>query len=133
MNGIVLENISIKKDEKTTDSSQRESVKTNLLSLSAFPFFSTSVSIMGVSGFEKKYITTKASFSFISTYGQALLFLDSLEKSLGLINITALSFSPQEQKSGVKMGVGTAYYQYKLEIETYSLRAFSPEVTLPIK
>lgn len=71
-----------------------------------------------------KYATTKASFSFTSTFETFQSFLDDLEKSLGVIDVTSLSFSP--------VSVGTSAvaprtplpqtYQYVMAVETYSLK-----------
>lgn len=121
LNGIVLENINVEKAENSPTSSQGESLKKNLITLPSFPYAPTPASSGGVPS-EKKYVTTKAHFSFNAPYKEALVFLNNLEKSLGLINITALSFSPQEQKSGTKAGSGSISYRYTLELETYSLR-----------
>lgn len=76
-------------------------------------------------GAEKKYATTKASFSVVATYSGFLLFLDDLEKSLGLINVTSLSF--QELGSGEIVEKTTTngiplLYQFMVEVESYSLK-----------
>lgn len=72
---------------------------------------------------EKKYTTTKASFSLITTYEKFIPFLNDLEKSLGLINITAVSFEEYNDVSSAKsLGKGSPVYQYKVELETYSLK-----------
>ncbi len=74
----------------------------------------------------KKYVTTKASFSFITTYGKSIVFLSDLEKSLGIISITDLSF--QEHVGGSKASnianiqKNILLYKYIVEIETYSLK-----------
>lgn len=125
LNNLVLEDISIEKKEKSPTSSQGESVKKNSIILPSFPYTPTSGSSDASSGgitSEKKYVTTKARFSFSAPYKEATVFFNNLEKSLGLINITALSFSPQEQKSGIKGGSGVISYRYTVELETYSLR-----------
>lgn len=125
LNGIVLEDISIEKGEKSPTSSQGESVKKNLITLPSFPYAGAVGSLDASSReipSEKKYVTTKVRFSFSAPYKEAIVFFNNLEKSLGLINITALSFSPQEQKSGIKGGSGAISYRYTVELETYSLR-----------
>lgn len=57
-----------------------------------------------------KYATTKATFTFTSDYETFQLFLNDLEKSLGLIKVSYLEF------------VSLPAYQYAMEIETYSLK-----------
>lgn len=73
---------------------------------------------------EKKYATTKASFSVITTYEKFLLFLDDIEKSLGLITVTSLSFREYQESSNARVSAtsGPSLYQYTVEIETYSLK-----------
>lgn len=73
---------------------------------------------------EKKYIATRASFAFAATYSGFLLFLDDLEKSLGLINITSLSFKELSNSSEEKVTQSNlpSLYQFNIEIETYSLK-----------
>ena len=73
---------------------------------------------------QKKYGVTKASFALAATYSGFLLFLNDLEKSLGLINITSLSF--KELAAGADEKVVQKdlppLYQFNIEIETYSLK-----------
>lgn len=57
-----------------------------------------------------KYATTKATFTFTADYETFQLFLNDLEKSLGLIKVSYLEFASQPT------------YQYAMEIETYSLK-----------
>lgn len=59
---------------------------------------------------ENKYATTKASFTFTASYGAFQLFLNDLERSLGLIKVSYLEFT------------ATPTEQYSMEIETYSLK-----------
>lgn len=83
----------------------------------------TSAAKEGV-GSEKKYIATKVSFSFTTTYSGFLLFLNDLEKSLGLINITSLSFkeiAANADEKGNQKGL-PLLYQFSIDIETYSLK-----------
>lgn len=79
----------------------------------------------------KKYETTKAKFAFTATYETFQLFLNDLEKSLGLMDITALSFIPlPEDKSTLRSGRELAnskvplppIYQFTVEMEAYSLK-----------
>ncbi len=75
---------------------------------------------------EKKYVTTKVSFSLSTTYEKFLVLLGELERSLEIINVTSLSF--QEHKEGSDTDgtkntpKGDLLYKYTVEIETYSLK-----------
>ncbi len=75
---------------------------------------------------DKKYVTTKASFSLTTTYEKFELLLNDLERSLGIINVTLLSF--QENKEAVDTNdikntqQDTLFYKYMVEIEIYSLK-----------
>lgn len=73
---------------------------------------------------EKKYATTKTSFGFTSTYEAFGKFLFDIEKSLGLINVTALSFHPSIETTDVKKikRGSPPMYQFTVTIETYSLK-----------
>jgi len=75
-------------------------------------------------GAEKKYATTKVTFSFTATYEKFHLFLNDIEKSLGLMNITALSFQPLVEVVDPKnpKKVSSPVYQFRIEMETYSLK-----------
>lgn len=67
---------------------------------------------------EKKFVATKATFTFSATYETFQSFLRDLEKSLGLINLNSLSLSiASDSKSN-----GAPIFQYAMEIETYSLK-----------
>lgn len=74
---------------------------------------------------KEKYTITKTNFSFATTYSSLLIFLKDLEKSLGLINVTSLSFKPlsstvaSDSKTGMDL---PDLYQFTVEIETYSLK-----------
>lgn len=72
---------------------------------------------------EKRFVTTKASFTFVSTYEKFQLFLNDLEKSLGLVNITALTFNPLPEVVDPKKpkSVVVPLYQFTVDLETYSL------------
>lgn len=72
----------------------------------------------------KKYVTTKASFTFTSTFEAFQLMLYDLEKSLGVIDVTALSFSPVAQVASTNSSraLSSPTYQYTMVIETYSLK-----------
>ena len=77
-------------------------------------------------GATKKYVTTKASFSLTTTYEKFLILLSDLERSLGIINITGLSFQEHKESLGTRdirnTQKGTLLYKYTVEIETYSLK-----------
>lgn len=76
----------------------------------------------------KKFVTTKASFNITSTQSGFRIFLDDLEKSLGLINVTSLSFQEHPEAQNVKPVAASSktpvplLYDYTVEIETYSLK-----------
>ncbi|MBI5400695.1 MAG: hypothetical protein HZB12_01075 [Candidatus Yonathbacteria bacterium] len=77
-----------------------------------------------VAASNKKYSTTKANFTFETTREKFHSFLFDIEDSLGLINVSALSFvpvpeSPEDIKSKVVMPPA---YRYTISIETYSLK-----------
>lgn len=126
LNSIILEGVSVEKAENGQPSPQTESSEGRLTALPSF-LQGSSATTADVS-FEKRYVTTKAKFSFNAPYEKARIFFNDLEKSLGLINITALSFSPQEQKSGGKTGAQMISYRYTVELETYSLRGSGGEI-----
>ncbi|MBI5077832.1 MAG: hypothetical protein HZB11_00480 [Candidatus Yonathbacteria bacterium] len=67
----------------------------------------------------KKFVSTSANFTFVASYEASQLFLNDLEKSLGLINLTDISFVmlPPDSKSKAP-----PTYQYTVAIETYSLK-----------
>lgn len=75
-----------------------------------------------------EYLATRATFSFVATYETSQLFLSDLEQSLGLIQITALSFAPVEEAATpdakkIKIAVVAApFYRYTATVETYSLQ-----------
>ncbi len=80
--------------------------------------------VMGTANKEEKYATTKASFTFTSTFETFQAFLYDLEKSLGLVDVISLSFSPVASDAGTKATKTppTPTYQYSMAIETYSLK-----------
>lgn len=74
------------------------------------------------SAVSKKYRTSKASFSVSTSYGDFFNLLADIERSLGLINITSLSFRPaDETNSETNNASSEQLYQYAVELETYSL------------
>lgn len=73
---------------------------------------------------DKKYISTRASFMLVTTIESFEMFLNDLEKSLRLINITKLSFSLAPELSDAKKvkKSGPPLYQYAVTVEAYSLK-----------
>ena len=72
---------------------------------------------------DKKYKATKVTFALSASYDAFLLFLDDLEKSLGLINVTSLSFtSIGDGGSTTSKKVGPPLYHFVVGMETYSLQ-----------
>lgn len=71
---------------------------------------------------ESKFKATKAGFTVVATYDGFRLFLDDLEKSLGVINITSLAFREfgGGEDSALPKGA-SSLYDFTVEIETYSL------------
>lgn len=70
-----------------------------------------------------KYKSTKATLTFSTTHETFQLFLNDLEKSLGVIDVVSLSFVPQALPASTgKAKTAPALYDYAMEIETYSLR-----------
>lgn len=80
-------------------------------------------SVAGVAK-ERNYATTKATFSFTTTYEKFSLILNDLEKSLGLINVTDLSFAPAEDVATTQKSKKPEppAYRFLVTIETYSLK-----------
>lgn len=70
----------------------------------------------------KKFVSTRANFTFVSSYETAQLFLNDLEKSLGLINLTDLSFTMLPADAATKNAKTPPTFQYMATIETYSLK-----------
>ena len=139
MNGVILENIKVTEpknlDQKSTGVSS-EGVVTQLSRGVVFleshlkqdqgvvpngnPVVSTTTTTTIT---QKEYVVTKASFTCTATYEKFSLFLDSLEKSLGLINVTALSFTPYVETDPQKIKAGGGQtYEFSASIETYSLK-----------
>ena len=137
MNGVILENIKVTEpknlDQKSTGGSS-QGVVTQLargivslgsdpkqgqaISVSENPVVSTTNTTI-----QKEYVVTKASFTCTATYEKFSLFLESLEKSLGLINVTALSFTPYVETDPQKIKAGGGQtYEFSASIETYSLK-----------
>lgn len=85
------------------------------------------VALKASSSEEKKYVTTKIKFDVVARYDGFRLFIDDLEKSLGLINIKSLEFQEyKEPSAGVSktsiIKEVVPRYMFKVEIETYSLK-----------
>lgn len=128
-NGIILSNIKIADGISETASSEATTAKQGLLRT-----ISLDSKTNEAQGSEKraagvgsnkptKYKATKATFVFATTYEKFHLFLNDLERSLGVIDLVSLSFSPISQDvNAVKGKIPPVLYQYSMEIETYSLR-----------
>ncbi|MFZ2303781.1 MAG: hypothetical protein WAV98_03280 [Minisyncoccia bacterium] len=71
-----------------------------------------------------KYVATKASFTFTSTFETFQLFLDDLEKSLGVIDVVSLSFTstPEDISANRPDTPLLPIYQYAMSVVTYSLK-----------
>lgn len=71
----------------------------------------------------QKYVTTKTSFDFTASNESFQAFLSDIERNLGLMNVTSLSFVPVAASTDPKIkGPTSPLYQYSVEIETYSLK-----------
>lgn len=70
---------------------------------------------------EKKYSTTKAVLGFTTTYEKFGLFLNDIQESLGLLNLTELSLKPVSENPDTKKSE-TPVYQFTVTVETYSLK-----------
>lgn len=127
-NGLVLSGVKVEQQEKQKKSAEVKPVSAagtvgKVFNIERPVSEGTSAGKAGTES-EKKYVATKASFTFATTYSGFMLFLNDLEKSLGLINITSLSFtelaaSGDEKESQKGM---PSLYQFSIEIETYSLK-----------
>lgn len=72
---------------------------------------------------EKKYVTTKATITFETSFEKFQLFLNDLETSLGLMDITGLSFVLSSGTAEEKMATQSSpEYQFLMTVETYSLK-----------
>jgi hypothetical protein len=132
-NGLVLSDIRVeqqKGQEAPVSGTQQSGVQpsatggvTKVLSVNTTLDEGTNANKTGAAA-QKRYGVTKASFAFAATYSGFLLFLNDLEKSLGLINITSLSF--KELAAGVEEKAVQSdlppLYQFNIDIETYSLK-----------
>jgi len=137
MNGIFLENIKVAEPMKANNKGSGESSQAVVTQLAqgvvSLGSNSDQAHVIVSDGtkstttkdttLEKKYVVTNASFTFTSTYEKFGLFIDDLEKSLGLINVTALSFHPYVESDSRKIKTGGEQtYEFSVTIETYSLK-----------
>ncbi len=140
LNGIILEDINVIRDTSTVSEDSALTKSTLGVILSRTISVDSSVESKKINTavggtLAKKYKTTKANFSLTSSYSTFLLFLDDLEKSLSLVNITSLSFTPVKEVSvsrqndlrdtilrDRKKDTGAILYRYIVDIETYSLK-----------
>lgn len=113
-NGLVLENIKVEEPARNTQDSAGLSAGNQ-----PSPITQPQGAVL-----EKKYATTKTNFTFTATYEKFHIFLNDIEKSLGLINITTLSFQPVVETPDPKKikSVGLQIYQFTVAVETYSLK-----------
>jgi len=138
-NGIVLENIKV---EETSASSGQKSATATVGGLvqGAINVFTpgrkgdasgpasdkVNINEGGTAGNtpDKKYVATRASFSFTSTLESFGLLLNDLEKSLRLMSIIKLSFNPTAEAGATQASktVGPPAYQFSVTVEVYSLR-----------
>lgn len=129
-NRIVLSDIKVEEPANDTQKSSTTGGTTatqgvvNTLSVDQAQGVTTAQTGVGVVTTPGKYATTKATLSFSATYETFQLFLGDLEKSLGLINLTSLSFSllPGDTTAKNPKTSVAPTYQYVMEIETYSLK-----------
>ena len=68
-----------------------------------------------------QYATAKTTLSFTTSNDSFRAFLGDLEKSLGLMNITGLTFTPAPENEKFKRS-SAPQYQYIVALETYSLK-----------
>ncbi len=126
-NGIVLENINV---ESLVSDSQKNAglnmggVLQGVTNIFAFDEKAQKEAGETADAGEKKYATTKTNFAFVATDEAFRNFLDDTEQSLGLINVTSLSFVPIQVATDSKKAKQEAptIYQYTIAIETYSLK-----------
>lgn len=72
---------------------------------------------------EKKYATTKATITFETSFEKFQLFLNDLETSLGLMDVTELSFVLLTETDEEKIATQSSpNYQFLMTVETYSLK-----------
>lgn len=133
VNGLILSDIKVEQQEKQKQ--QAKPAATEPTAVGAVgkvfsidrPITDGTTPAKGGTEAGAKYNATKASFAFASTYSGFLLFLNDVEKSLGLINITSLSFkelaAATEEKTVQSVQKDLPpLYQFNIEIETYSLK-----------
>ena len=129
-NNLVLMNIKV--DEKATNlktgevAPEKQGVLESTFSLNRTTGLSDKTPRGATSVPEKKFATTKASFTVTATYPGFLLLLDDLEQSLGLLNVTSLSFREhaiaETTKTIASKTPVPVLYNYAVELETYSLK-----------
>lgn len=124
---IVVENVKIEKKgatdtpgEGTKKSASSEGIQ-RIFSLNKDNSSATGVAATGGATSDGRYVATTVQFSFIAPYATVLLFLDDMEKSLGLINVNTLTLKEYAGDGGSARN-GVARYSVTVEIETYSLK-----------
>lgn len=121
---VVAEDIKIEKGDKGTsqDGASKDSLKVGLQKVFSLEKDNSGDVTPTTSGtVEGGYVATTASFSFIASYQTMLLLLDDIEKSLGLINVTSLSFK-EYTGDGVSAQNSVPRYQVNIKLETYSIK-----------
>lgn len=126
-NGIVLEDIKVEEavnDPQKNANSNATGVLQGVTNVFAFGADAQKGSEDATGTGEKNFVATKANFSFVATSEAFHNFLYDTESSLGLINVTALSFVPIQVATDPKKPKqdAPAIYQYTVAIETYSLK-----------
>lgn len=127
--GIVLKDIKVNKEDNLLVGGARgkkdeEGFLLNLKNTIALePGKSTSGNTQSgpgsIPGTKEKYTTTKGSLVFTATYPAFLSFLEDIERSLTLIKVTELVFSPKKEDSKKS---SLPLYDYQIQVETYSIK-----------
>lgn len=124
---IVIENVKIG-DVNTKDVAGEGMKKTTssegvqrIFSLNKDNSSTAGIATAGGTASNGRYVATTVQFSFIAPYATVLLFLDDMEKSLGLINVNTLTLKEYTGDGGSAKN-GVTRYSVTVEIETYSLK-----------
>ncbi|MEK7568813.1 MAG: hypothetical protein AAB497_01730 [Patescibacteria group bacterium] len=125
-NGITLEDIKVERgaDKSQKDGSNAGGILQGVTNIFASGDSAQKESVDAAGAGEKNFVTTKANFTFVATSEAFHNFLYDTERSLGLINVTTLSFTPIQVATDSKKPKqeAPAIYQYTVAIETYSLK-----------
>lgn len=127
---VVLEDISVER-QVDKETSAGASVRTGVAGAirNTLALDRTSQTLSGEGGAtsvrnrDTRYKTTKAIFSFDTTYPLFQSFLGDLEKSLELMDIVSISFMPAPSvATGGRQTNEPPLYRFTVELETYSLQ-----------